>query len=80
MADQPLLLATRAALRPAEAAAALGVSIRKLREFLPGIPHIRDGNTVLIPVASLNKWLEERAAAQDIQVEQAVDEILGSIE
>lgn len=57
---------TPLALRPREAAAALGIGTRKLWEITAdktsGIPHLRIGRTVLYPVDELRTWLAERAA------------------
>ena len=39
----------RLALRPREAAAALGLSERAFRAMLPSIPHYRERGAVLIP-------------------------------
>ena len=54
----------RLALRPPEAAAALGISERKLWEITAdktsGIPHVKLGKAVLYPVAGLEAWLAER--------------------
>jgi excisionase family DNA binding protein len=63
-AEQRLDLAGRLALRPAEAAKALGVSERTLRSMLSRLPHFRDGGAVLIPVGALERWLEERVKAE----------------
>jgi excisionase family DNA binding protein len=55
----------RLAYRPAEAALALGVGESKFAALLrEGLPHVRTGGTILIPVAELEKWLAERARAQ----------------
>lgn len=54
-------LAHRLALRPKEAAEALGVSERKLRAMLRDLPHVRVDGAVLIPVDGLRRWLAERA-------------------
>ncbi len=54
-------LATRLALRPREAAAALGLSERAFRSLLPRLPHVRLGGAVLVPVDALRRWLEEQA-------------------
>ncbi len=48
-ADLPLL-STRLALRPVEVAKFLGVSERTLHQMLPGLPHLRVGGVVLLPV------------------------------
>lgn len=56
--------AERLALRPAEAAAALGVSERHLRSLLPRLPHLRAGGVVLLPVRDLERWLHEQARAE----------------
>jgi len=54
----------RLALRPKEAAKALGVSERTLRPLLPHLPHLRAGGTVLLPVRDLERWLHEQARAE----------------
>ena len=48
------------ALRPREAAAALGVSPRTLWDWTRrgDMPHFRRGGLVLYPVAGLTRWLE----------------------
>lgn len=55
------------ALRPREAAAALGISPRTLwsitADQTSGIPHARLGRVVVYPVAELCAWLAARAAA-----------------
>ncbi len=60
-------LSSRLALRPREAAVALGVSERKLWEITSdrtsGIPHTRFGKAVVYPVDELRRWLAERASA-----------------
>ena len=56
----------RLALRPKEAATALGIGERKLWEITAdqtsGIPVIRWGKCVLYPVRELRDWLAEQAA------------------
>ncbi len=51
------------ALRPKEAARALGISERKLWSITAdrssGIPHVRFGRSVLYPVAELRQWLSK---------------------
>ena len=59
-----LRLSERLALRPAEAARALGVSERTLRTLLPRLPHVRLSGTVLLPVRDLERWLHEQARAE----------------
>jgi len=51
------------ALRPAEAAAAIGVSERKLFQLTKEkrIPHARLGGCVVYPVAELQQWLSSLA-------------------
>lgn len=65
MAKRPVSvdLANRLALRPEEAAAVLGVSLRKLQTMLPRLPHFRDDGVVIIPVDSLRQCITERARA-----------------
>jgi len=54
------------ALRPRDAAAALGIGTRKLWEITAdrtsGIPHVRIGRSVLYPTRELADWLADRAA------------------
>lgn len=52
----------RLALRPPEAARALGIGVRKLWELTNcgEIPHIKEGRAVLYPVAALEEWLASR--------------------
>ena len=51
------------AMRPREAAKALGISARLLWKHTERgtIPHIRLGRAILYPVASLNTWLDQEA-------------------
>lgn len=80
MSADPVRLAERLALRLCEAAAALGISEKKLREMLPTIPHFRDGGTVLIPVPGLERWLEDRAKQEQGRVDTTADGILRALE
>lgn len=76
MTDSGLNLAERLALRPKEAATALGLSERTLRSLLPQIPHFREGGVVLIPIDPLRDWLRERAKATATRVEATVEEVM----
>ena len=53
------------ALRPRDAALALGISERLLQDWarLHGLPSVRLGQVVLHPVDELRQWLRERALA-----------------
>ncbi len=55
----------RLALRPKEAALALGIGERKLWELTAdqtsGIPHLHLGRAVVYPVTELTRWLAEQA-------------------
>lgn len=59
------LLTKSLALRPREAAMALGVSERSLWEWTHrgDVPYVRIGRTILYPVDALRDWLNRRAAA-----------------
>ena len=72
-------LSRRLALRPKEAAEALGISERKLREVLPQLPHIRLGGAVLLPVEGLQGWLREQAKTEQEQTAKTAEEILRNI-
>jgi excisionase family DNA binding protein len=72
-------LTERLALRPSEAAKALGVSERTLRQILPELPHVRLGGRIVIPVQALREWLRELTETQKGRIDGAVDEIIQSI-
>ncbi len=74
-----LHLADRLALRVPEAARALGISERQLRQLLPQLPHMRLGGCVVLPVDPLRRWLSEATKAGKSRVDAAVDEVLASI-
>jgi excisionase family DNA binding protein len=76
---EPHRLADRLALRPKEAAEALGISERTFRQLLPEIPTVRRGNIVLVPVAGLQEWLREESEAEKTRGEKAVAEILEAV-
>lgn len=76
---QPLGLVGRLALRPKEAAEALGVSERTLRGLLPELPTVRRGGVVLLPVEGLREWLRDESRAEGNRVEKLVGEILESV-
>ncbi len=69
-------LTARLALRPKEAAEALGLSERKLRELLPELPHVRVGAAVLLPVDALRAWLLDQTKAEQARVEKVTQEVL----
>ena len=69
----------RLALRPKEAAAALGVSERTLRQVLPELPHIRLGGSILIPVDCLREWLREGSEREARRAKETAEEILGAM-
>ena len=72
-------LTDRLALRPAEAAVALGISERKLRELLPELPHLRRGGVVLVPVDSLREWLRAEAVVEGNKADVIADEVLKAL-
>ncbi len=76
---KPLELESRLALRPAEAARALGLSERALRALLPQLPVVRAGGAVLIPIEQLREWLRERAQFEGHEATKAVQDACGKI-
>ncbi len=78
-ATSPVQLSGRLALRPAEAAKALGIGERTLRQILPELPHLRVGGIVLLPVEGLQAWLREQSKAERGRVDETVSEILDSM-
>ena len=71
------LLANRLALRPKEAAEALGVSPRTLRKWMrdDALPYFRVDGTVRICVVDLQRWMADRMESQR-NVDAIVDEVL----
>lgn len=67
----------RLALRPPEAAEALGVSERTLRKWMrdDGLPFFRLDGVVCLPVAGLREWMEERVRAAH-RADEVADEVL----
>jgi len=63
------------ALRPREAAAALGVSERTLWDWTQRgeVPHVRRGKTIMYPVDTLRRWLDEQAKAKPAAPEMGVN-------
>ena len=78
--QEPLHLADRLALRPAEVARALGLSERSVRQILPELPHTRIGTAVVVPVDELRRWLRDRAQQERGAVDRAVDEVLAQLQ
>ncbi len=74
--DKPVRLDERLALRPAEAADALGIGERTLRQLLPTLPHVRIGGVVLLPVAALVRWLDDHAKIEQARADAVADEII----
>ena len=72
-------LSTRLALRPKEAAAALGLSERKLRDLRSEIPPARVGNLLLYPVDVIRERLRELAAVEGKRSEKIVEEVLAGM-
>ena len=72
-------LSGRLALRPHEAAAALGISDGKLRQIAPELPRVRRGRTVLYPVAGLEQWLAAQAEAPGQDVDSISDEVVAEM-
>jgi excisionase family DNA binding protein len=79
MSNRTADLADRLALRPREAAAALGIAERTLRTLLPQIPHVRMGNLVLVPVDSLRKWLGDQTSRESDRSDAVVKKLLDSL-
>ena len=68
------------AMRPREAAAALGISERLLWAWTHSgeIPHVRIGKAILYPVDVLRRWLDEHAAKMKGASRNAGDDGNGS--
>ncbi len=70
----------RLALRPNEAARALGISERTLRKWRrdEGLPYVHLDGSVLIPVTELERWMAERVRSRHT-ADQLANEILRDI-
>ena len=71
-----LRLEDRVALRIDEAAIALGICERSIRNHLHEIPHFRLGRSLRFPARELMKWAADRSSASEIDTEQEVVEEL----
>ena len=73
-------LASRLALRPKEAAQALGVAPKTLRKWMRELelPYARLDGVVLIPRAGLEKWIEEHLT-NDGEADRLLDEIMADL-
>ena len=71
-----LALSDRLALRPREAAKALGLSERSLRALLPQLPVVRTRRAVLIPVDALREWLLSRAQSDRDKAKKVARDVL----
>jgi excisionase family DNA binding protein len=77
-----LPLADRLALRPKEAAEALGVSERTVRNWMRDeeLPFFRLNGVVLIQRSALEKWMGERescTASADALADEILEEFIG---
>jgi len=66
--DEPLI--EPLALRPKDAAAALGISERTLWDWTHqyGLPHVQRGRLVLYPVAGIRLWLHVASRTDELLV------------
>jgi excisionase family DNA binding protein len=71
-------LENRLALRPAEAAKALGVSENHFnKSVLPQLPVVRSGRCILIPRTSLEAWLDDNSEEAVGDIDSVVADLLG---
>ena len=75
----PSVGAERLALTIKEAADAIGVSERTLRDLLPEIPHARLHRRVVIPIELLREWLHSRAMAEEMGSKRVAEDILTAL-
>ena len=80
MADEPLQLRDRIALRPKEAAESIGLSERAFREhILPRCPKLYAGRSVLIPQRLFEEYLESLATAEQDDIEETAAALLDQV-
>ena len=70
---------SRLALTIKEAADAIGISERTLRDLLPEIPHTRLHRRVVIPLEPLREWLHSRARAEEMGSKRVAEDILAAL-
>jgi excisionase family DNA binding protein len=60
--NETIIGVPRLLLRPSEAAEALGISRSRAYELIAsgGLPSVRVGGSVRVPVAALERWITER--------------------
>ena len=77
---QPLRLADRVALRPKEAAEALGVGERTVRKWMrnDALPYRRLDGVVLISRRALEQWLEEQTH-EELKADALAAQILNNL-
>ena len=75
-----LRLADRLALRPKEAAKALGISERTLRRWMRelDLPYARLDGVILIPRAKLERWIEDHLTTEG-KTERILTEIMADL-
>ena len=78
--EKCLDLTSRLALRPKEAAQALGVAPKTLRKWMRDLdlPYARLDGVVLIPRAGLEKWIEEHLTTEG-DADRLLDEIMADL-
>lgn len=69
----------RLALRPPEAAAALGLSERKFRQIASRLPGVWIDSVRLYPIEALRGWLAEEAAQQARAEAETADRVLAEL-
>ena len=67
-------------MRVQEAAKALGVSERHLRDFLPELPKFHFGASVLLPVDQLIDWMRDQVAAEKKREESALEAVFAELD
>ena len=81
MANAPLRLHGRLALRIEEAAEALGLSKGAFREYLlADCPKIRVGRAVRIPLEPFKEYLKARAEQDGATVGDSIDELFDGLD
>ncbi len=72
-------LSTRLALTIEEAATALGVSPRHVRNHISDLPHFHLGRCVLLPVDSMRDWGQRQVAAEVADTHDVAREMFGKL-
>ena len=78
--DHAAALGGRLGISVAEAARAIRVAERHLRQSLPEIPHLHVGRRVVIPIESFREWLRARPQGESQRLGEPSKDVLEALD